>query len=142
MLFATETVNGCWRQKQAGVVGGAALSYLGGGGGSGGQAGRRRGLPVGKPGTVHNCEALLFAFTPAVDLPLHLDAILYVCFPTPWTLFQENLNVGSLIAQTPSTFSMGCELPWLPGIFRPFTYLCGVSGLPKTHEPTLDPSLC
>lgn len=109
---------------------------------AGGQAGRRRGLPVGKPGTAHNCEALLFAFTPAVDLPLHLDAILYVCFPTPWTLFQENLNVGSLIAQTPGTFSMGCELPWLPGIFRPFTYLCGVSGLPKTHEPTLDPPLC
>lgn len=103
-----------------------------------GLAGRRRGLPVGKPGTAHNCEALLFTFTPAVDLPLHLDAILYVCFPTPWTLFQENLNVGSLIAQTPGTFSMGCELRWLPGIFRPFTYLCGVSGLPKTHEPTLD----
>lgn len=74
MLFATETVNGCWRQKQAGVVGGAALSYLGGGGGSagrlaGGRVARWRGLPVRKPGTAHNCEALLFAFTPAVDLP-------------------------------------------------------------------------
>lgn len=49
MLFATETVNGCWRQKQAGVVGGAALSYLGGGGGSaGGQAGRRAGGEVAR----------------------------------------------------------------------------------------------
>lgn len=98
----------------------------------------RQDLPVRKPGTDHKCEALLFAFSLTVDLPLHPDTILYVCFPTPWTLFQENLNVGSLIAQTPGTFSMGCELRWLPGIFRLFAYLCGVSGLQKTHEPTLD----
>jgi hypothetical protein len=88
-------------------------------------------------GDCANGCGVLLALTPA-DLPFSPHVIFCVCSPTPCTFFQAHLNLGSLTAQTLSTFSGTVSCFDLPELLKPFAYLCCVSGWWKAYKPTLE----